>query len=316
MVILSSAKISEKHRKTLREHYPNATFIFCSNMDEAKHKIKHAEILITFGEDLSADIISQATNLKWIMVISAGIDQLPFEAINERGILVTNARGIHKVPMAEYAISMLLQVYRQEKQLIENEAAKKWDRSVRMKEITGKTILIAGTGAIGQEVARLAKAFRMKVYGVSRSGRDLEYFDKNFSQSKMETVLPEVDFVVSVLPSTPSTKGFFTYDHFKQMPNHAVFLNMGRGDAVRDDDIIRALQEGEIAHAVLDVFAEEPLPENDPRWTMENVTVTPHMSGISPHYQKRALEVFEENLKVYLQNRNDFVNRIDVTKGY
>ncbi|MFD2759605.1 D-2-hydroxyacid dehydrogenase [Lentibacillus juripiscarius] len=316
MVILSSAKISEKHRTRLREHYPDETFIFCANMDEAKQDIGRADIFITFGEDLTAELISEAVRLRWIMVLSAGIDRLPFAAIKERGILVTNARGIHKVPMAEYAISMLLQVVRQQKQLMKNEAEQTWDRSVRMQELTEKTLVIAGTGAIGQEVARLAKAFRMTVYGISRSGKAVENVDQNVTHDELERVLPEADAVVSVLPSTPETKEFFTFDEFRVMPNRAIFLNMGRGDAVRENDLIKALREKEIAHAVLDVFEEEPLPEGHPFWQMDNVTVTPHISGISPHYQRRALAIFEENLEMFNENRDDYVNKIDVTRGY
>ncbi|MFD1360701.1 D-2-hydroxyacid dehydrogenase [Lentibacillus salinarum] len=316
MNILFSAKISEKHQLKLRERFPDTTFTFLKNMDEASHDIDKATILVTYGEDLTAGLVEEATRLEWIMVLSAGMDKMPFEAIRDRGILVTNSRGIHKYPMAEYAISMLLQVYRQGKQLMENEAAGKWDRSVRLQEITGKTMLIAGAGAIGQEVARLAKAFRMTVYGISRSGQQLDYFDKNFTQDELEKVLPEVDAVVSVLPSTPETKAFFTDDHFRKMPNHAVFLNMGRGDVARDESILKAVREGAIAHAVLDVFDEEPLPADHPFWEEANIIVTPHLSGVSPHYQRRALDIFAQNLDTYLDGGSNYVNKIDLTRGY
>ncbi|QKY68269.1 D-2-hydroxyacid dehydrogenase [Lentibacillus sp. CBA3610] len=316
MITLFSAKISEKHQTRLRERYPDVTFIFCKNMDEAEQHIDKAGTLVTYGEDLTAGLIGWASQLKWIMVLSAGIDRMPFEAISTREILVTNARGIHKYPMAEYAFAMLLQVNRQAKQLMANETAKNWDRSVRMEELTGKTMLIAGTGAIGQEVARLAKAFRMTVYGVSRSGRPVGYFDWNVKQDDLENLLPEADYIVSVLPSTPETKGFFTTDDFRKMPSHAVFLNMGRGDAVSDETILNAVRKGEIVHAVLDVFEEEPLPEEHPFWTEENITVTPHLSGVSSHYQRRALDIFDQNLQIYLNNGTDYVNKIDVTRGY
>ncbi|MFD1040101.1 D-2-hydroxyacid dehydrogenase [Virgibacillus byunsanensis] len=316
MVILFSANISKKHQEKFTMKYPDHSFVFCKNMDEAKSHLKKAEILVTFGEDLTSELIDQATDLKWIMVISAGMDQMPFKSIQERGIIVTNAKGIHKIPMAEYAISMLLQVYRQEKVTLRNQQNSEWVRGVKMQEITGKTMLVAGTGAIGQEVARLAKAFQMKTYGVSRSGRSVEYFDENYTTDEMERVLPEVDFVVSILPSTPETKYLFNYNHFEKLPNHAVFLNMGRGDVVQSDDVLKAVQQGEIAHAVLDVFHEEPLPRDHPFWQEENVTVTPHLSGISPKYISRALDIFDKNLQTYKNNRDDYINEIDVTRGY
>lgn len=316
MDILFSAKISVSHKDELKQQFSGDSYIFCENTDEVEQNISHAEILVTYGDDLTEKWINQANRLKWIMVLSAGMDQMPFSAISKKDILVTNARGIHKVPMAEYAISSLLQVSRQTEQLIENQENQNWDRSVRMQEITGKTILIAGTGAIGQEVARLAKAFRMKTYGVSRSGKDAEFFDENVKTDQMETLLPEADFVVSVLPSTSETKSFFNEEHFKLLSKHAIFLNMGRGDAVASEVLLKAVQTKEITHAILDVFEEEPLPANHPFWHEDNVTVTPHLSGMSPQYQTRALEIFTDNLQTYKQNGTNFINKIDLSRGY
>lgn len=261
-MILFSGKISKKHHDRLKAGYPENYFMFCDNMNEAKAHLKEAEILVTYGSDLTPELIGKAENLKWIMVMSAGIDKMPVKEIAEKNIIVTNVKGIHKVPMAEYAISMLLQVYKQAKALIENEQESKWDPAVKMQEISGKTMLVLGTGAIGQEVARLAKAFNMKTIGVSRSGRPVTYFDENHSVADMKGILTQADIVVAVLPSTEETKGLFTFEHFELLPGHAVFLNMGRGDLVRSEDMLKALQEEQISHIVLDVFEEEPLPEN------------------------------------------------------
>lgn len=318
MNILFSANISKQLQKRLLKKYPEQSFVFCKKMKEAEKHLPNAEVLVTFGVDLDERLIQQAKQLKWIMVLSAGIDQMPFDAIRKQNIMITNVRGIHKVPMAEYAISMLLQVYRQEKVLMRQEQERIWDRSVKMKEITEKTILIAGTGAIGQEVARLAKAFRMTTYGISRSGKAVDYFDETYKVVKLDEVLSNspIDFVVSVLPSTKETRGLFTYDHFRKMPQHTVFLNMGRGDVVKGDDILKAVQNNEIAHAVLDVFEQEPLPEDHPFWREERITVTPHLSGISPQYHPRAIEIFEQNLDTYINEKNCYMNKIDLTKGY
>lgn len=315
-VILFSAKLASKHQERLKANYPKQTFMFCDSMDQAQPYLSQAEILVTYGGDLTDQMIEGSVNLKWIMVMSAGLDRLPLRAIQEKGILVTNARGIHKVPMAEYAISMLLQVYRQAKQLYQSESSKVWEPGTHMQEISGKTMVIAGTGAIGQEVARLAKAFQMKTWGVSRSGKPVEYFDESYKTDHLNEILPHADFVVSVLPSTKETRGLFTYEHFQQLPNHAVFLNMGRGDVVRGGDLLKAIQEKEIAHAVLDVFKEEPLPADHAFWQEENVTVTPHLSGHSAHYMRRALEIFELNMQVYLADGKDYVNKIDPSRGY
>src|SRR5690606_3610136 len=121
LVILFSAKISDKHKEAMQTKYPNARFIFTEGMMDAEKYLEQANVLVTYGEDLTDSKLEKATNLKWIMVLSAGVEQLPFKQIQDREILVTNSKGIHKTQMAEYTISMMLQVYRQEKQLMENE---------------------------------------------------------------------------------------------------------------------------------------------------------------------------------------------------
>jgi phosphoglycerate dehydrogenase-like enzyme len=315
LVILFSAKLAVKHQQILNSTYPNHTFIFCEDMMEADNYLDQATVFVTYGEDMNEDTIAKAPNLKWIMVLSAGVERLPFQAIEARNILVTNSRGIHKIQMAEYTISMLLQVYRQEKEVIENEKQSIWGK-VPVQEITGRTMLVLGTGAIGQEVARLAKAFRMKTIGFSRSGRAAESFDEVYQINHLVQKLPEADFVVSVLPSTNETKYLLQAEHFKQMKNDAVFVNIGRGDVVASDIILRAVQEKEIAHAVLDVFEQEPLPAEHPFWKEPNITVTPHISGKSPEYLPRALSVFRENLHKFLQAEADFINIVSTARGY
>lgn len=316
MIILSSGEIPYNMQKHLKNTYRSAKFYFCDNMEEAQEHLSNAEILVTYGEDLDAELIKQAEKLKWIMVLSAGMDIMPFDEIKKRNILVTNARGIHKIPMAEYAFSMLLQVSRQTKKLIKLEEEHKWDRSVPMQEIYGKTLVVVGTGAIGQEVARLAKAFRMKTIGVSKSGSTKQFFDEVYKGKDLNFILRGADFVVSVLPSTKETKYLFDHEHFQRMPKQAVFLNMGRGDAVNENALLDAIQNKEIAHAVLDVVEQEPLPAEHPFWANECITVTPHLSGISPEYLPRAIEIFETNLDKYLNGEKDYMNEIDPRKGY
>lgn len=315
-MILSSAKIRRDIRNKLSEKFPDETFIFCNGMNEAEEHLLTAEILITYGEDLTDELIEKAANLKWIMVISAGLDRMPFEAIRKKGILVTNARGIHKTPMAEYTIAMMLQVARQTKVLIAHEQERIWDRRVKMTEISGKTIGILGTGAIGCEIARLAKAFHMRTLGFNRSGHQADFIDEIYGKETLSELLKESDFLISVLPATPETYNFLTMDHFRQMKASSVFINIGRGTTINEEDLLKALKDGMIAHAVLDVFKNEPLHFDHPFWKMENVTVTPHLSGISPQYQERAITLFEENLKKYRNGEQNFINIIPLERGY
>jgi len=317
MNILMSGHLAEDLQEQLTKDFPSIHFTFCENNDDAKKHAPTANVLVTYGGQLDREIIAKAKKLEWVMVLSAGVDPIPADLVEERNILVTNVRGIHKISMSEYAISMLLQVYRQEKELFKQETNKVWDKkAIQVNEITGKSMLVLGTGAIGQEVARLAKAFQMTTYGVSRSGRDVEYFDQCYEITALNQLLPKVDFVVAVLPSTKETTGLLTYEHFKLMQKHAIFLNMGRGDLATSENILQAVRKGEIAHAVLDVTEEEPLPEDHPLWAEENITITPHISGSSPYYQQRAIKIFKHNLEVFLGKNDQYINEVNISRGY
>ncbi len=316
MFIVSSAKIRSRIKDQLTKDYPDIQWQFCQNIEETTPYLPKAEILLTYGEDLKPESIHSATNLKWIHVLSAGLDKMPFQIIKERDILVTNARGIHQVPMAEYTIGMMLQITRNLALIQLNQKDKVWNRRVKMEELHGKTIGVLGAGAIGSEIARLSKAFRMKTIGVNRSGSPAEHFDETIKISELDSLLQEVDFLVSVLPRTEETYHLLKKEHFEQMQEHAVFINIGRGTTVDQAGLIEAMYENQIAHAVLDVMEEEPLPEDSVLWEMENVTVTPHISGITPQYQDRAFEQFLNNLRVYQSGKGDYMNKIDVNRGY
>ena len=316
MFVLTSAKIRRDLREKLVEANPSITYQFCESMEEAEEFLPKADVLLTHGNGLDEQKIEEAVNLKWIMILSAGVDGLPFNKIEEKGIIVTNVRGIHKTQMGEYAISMLLQVCRQAKILIDQERSHDWGRKLNITEISGKTMMVVGTGAIGQEVARLAKAFRMHTIGVSSSGQPKEYLDEVYKAGEGMEKVEEADFIVSVLPSTSDTKDFFKKEHFEQMKSTAIFLNMGRGDVVSSTVLLNALQNREIYHAVLDVFDQEPLPAAHPFWEMPNVTITPHISGMSPEYQPRAIAIYEQNLEAFLNGNQGYINLVDPRKGY
>lgn len=317
MKVVSSAKLKTKLKEKLITKYPQLEFCFLKDMDEAIDDLQNADVLITYGEDLTDEIISSAKRLKWIMVISAGLDRMPFKAIKQKGILVTNAKGIHKIPMAEYTMAMILQVARQTKQLIWNEQNHIWDRTVPMMEIEEKTLGIIGAGAIGTQIAKYAKVFNMKTIGFNRSGQKVEAFDEMVTMNNIRDLLQKSDFIVSVLPSTPETDGMINKEVINQMKDNVVFINIGRGRNVVENDLITGIESGKIAHAVLDVFAIEPLPAEHPFWDMKKVTITPHLSGISAEYQPRAIKIFEENLKIFLgSSKSDYINVIDLDKGY
>ncbi len=316
MRIVSSVFPKEIIQEEIKSEFPEIQFEFYKGMKDAEKAFYECEVFLTYGDDLTVNHIQKNNHLKWIMQMSAGLEELPLKAIEERGIMITNARGIHKIPMAEYTLGTMLQWVKQTRALLENEQEENWDRKIRMEELFEKTVLILGVGAIGGEIARLAKAFRMKTIGVNRSGNGVGNIDELYLTEQMMDALPKADFIVSILPSTPETKHLLTKDHFVAMKNTAVFINIGRGDLVDESLLLHALEKNEIAHAFLDVFEKEPLVKDHPFWKMKNVTVTPHLSSVTQNYLPRALEIFKHNLNTYLNKTGDYMNIIDLKKGY
>ena len=317
MKILSSAKISPKHQERLKEKFPQGDFYFFDNMKEAVKEIDNAEVLVTYGVDVTDDLIDQAKKLKWIQVISAGIDQLPFEKLQERGVIVTNAKGIHHIQMAEYTMAVILQLARKINELQKNQEIRKWDQTVRTSEIYGTTLGIIGYGSIGAGIAEKAKVFGMKVIGLNTDGRPAKHVDQMVNPKQIELLLRESDYVVLIVPLTEDTYHLIGKKELKAMKDTAYLINIARGQVVDDEALINALQNKEIAGAALDVFVEEPLPVDHPYWGLENVILTPHMSGKSPNYMQRALEIFEENLEKYQNNEtSQLLNFINLIKKY
>lgn len=316
MKIVSSILPEEQIQDELKKEFPNIHFKFYKGMDKAKEDFYDADVFITYGEDLTAEHVRNAKNLKWIMVMSAGLERMPFNVCIEKNILVTNAKGIHKVPMAEYTIGMMLQFEKRMKEMWKNEESEQWNRRLPFGELYGKILLVLGVGAIGGEVSRLAKAFQMNVLGVNRSGKVADFVDEVYQFNQINDILPKADYIVSVLPSTKETKHLLTEKHFRLMKNTAVFINIGRGDLVEEKVLLQAMEQNEIAHAFLDVFYDEPLKKGHRFWKMDNITVTPHISSITKNYLPRAFFIFKHNLHTYINHKADFINVIDLTRGY
>lgn len=316
MKVVSSAKMSEKHQIDLINSFPEANFYFFDDINQALNELKDSNILITYGEDLTEEIIDSCEQLKWIQIISAGIDKIPFAKLEERGITVANARGIHATPMSEYIFATILQLARKTNEIYLNQLNKKWDRSIRVSEIKGRTLGILGLGAIGSEIARLGKAFGMNVIGMNSDGREVENVDVIYQPSDINELLNNSDYIVVVLPLTKDTYHFIAEEELKSIRNSSYLLNIGRGDVIDEQALIQALENNEIAGAVLDVFSEEPLPASHPFWTLDNCIVTPHLSGRSQMYMERSLEIFKYNMKLFQDGQPQLKNLIDLSKGY
>ena len=308
---------TKEQLQTLKELAPDYKLIKGWEMDEKEIPLKSVEIIYGWTGQRSEELLTDDKHtLKWVQGKAAGVDFLDLEKLERNKILLTNGSGIHSIPIAESVFGMLLAHARGIQQAVKNQQTKTWDQVNKLMELHGKTIMIVGTGKIGVEIGRLAKAFNMKTIGVNRSGRDVDYMDQLIKQPELKEQVKQADIVVNILPHTDQTHYFFNEDIFSQMKEGTLFINVGRGPTVKTDDLIKALDNGKLAFAGLDVFETEPLPENSELWGREDVLITPHITGIAEHFKKRLFAIFEENLKAYLAGEDLPRNLIDYDQQY
>ena len=232
--------------------------------------------------------IERFTSLRVIQLTSAGLDRVPLDDIRARGIELHNAARVYSVPMAEFAVCGILQLYKQSRFFAANQAQHKWEKHRGLLEISGKRVCILGCGDVGREIAKRLKAFGCHITGVNRTVRVLPDFDEVLPLDKLADAAAACDIL------TPETRGIVSEEIFGRLHDGAIFVNVARG-ALTDEAALTAWLQGG-GCAVLDVFAEEPLPESSPLWDMENVVLTPHNSFVGEGNQARLWETIKENL--------------------
>lgn len=238
--------------------------------------------------------IENFTNLRLIQLTSAGLDRVPLDYIRAHGIELHNAAGVYSVPMAEFAVCGILQLYKQSRFFAANQAQHKWEKHRGLLEISGKRVCILGCGDVGREIAKRLKAFGCHIIGVNRTVRVLPDFDEVFPLDKLAETAAACDILVCCIALTPETCGIVGKEIFDRLHDGAVFVNVARGALADEAALTKWLQSG--GRAVLDVFKEEPLPETSPLWDMENVILTPHNSFVGEGNRARLWETIKENL--------------------
>lgn len=246
--------------------------------------------------------IQSFKNLKFIQLLSAGLDRVPLDYIKGNNIVLKNARGVYSRPMAEFAVCGVLQLYKQSKFYYQNSQNQIWQKNRSMLELSNKKVCIIGAGSVGQETARLFGAFTDEIYGVDLYPNESAFFKKVFSLEKIDELLAISDIVILTLPLTEQTRGMFNRDRFEKMKNDAVIVNIARGGIIDENALADALQ-AKLYGAVLDVFCEEPLTQENALWGKNNIILTPHVSFLSDKNDTRIWELISENLKVFVDER-------------
>lgn len=276
----------------------------CRDKETALKYMPEAEIVITVGGGnfalpMDEDLVKAADKLKWVFSISAGVEKLPIEELKSRGVIINNTSGVHAGAIAEYVLGGLLMMSHHFHKYYKDQLQGVWGNAHSGENLEGKTMCIIGAGNIGREIGKKAKAFDMNVIGLKRTPEALRYFDQVLPMDKLEETLGIADYVVLVTPLTEETYHLMNESRFQLMKSSGVFVNVSRGDTVEEGALIRALQNKRIAGAVLDVFHEEPLADNSPLWSLDNVIITPHTSGISKNTTKRIIDIFQNSYNCY-----------------
>ena len=278
--------------------------------------LSKAQVLLTNQLEINQGDLERMKNLQWIQCVFSGINHFPLGYLKNRGIILTNARGVHRIQMSEFIVSLLLSIVRKSYHYTKAQLNRKWD-PLKTDELHGKTIGFIGVGAVARETARKLRVFDVRILGVKNKVEDVEYFDEIYGTERLDEVLEKSDFVITLVPLNEETKGMIGEKQFRRMKETAWFINVARGPVVDEKALIKALEEGRIAGAGLDVFEKEPLPEDSPIWDLENVILTPHVAGPTPHYMDRLMDLFIDNLEAFVSgNRDKMVNIIDYDRQY
>ena len=306
--------------EAIRKRWPEMQVLHLPNYDGLPKELPDTDIFV--GYSLRAEQLKAASKLKWIHSTAAGVAQLMYPELRDSGILVTNPSGIFSVPMAEHTMGLLLALARNFPDSVRHQdhahwsQQELWDKPQHLTEINAKVLLIVGYGSIGREVAKRARAFEMRVWGVTRSGEgDRTHAEKIFAAAKLREALPEADYVLIAAPETAETRHLMGATEIAKMKRGARLINVGRGSLLDEAALLRALESGALGGAAIDVAKLEPLPAESPLWKVPNLLITPHTSGVSDRLWDRQAGVLLELLERWFDGRELF-NRVDFARGY
>jgi len=253
-------------------------------------------------------------NLKWVQACSSGVGHILELGLFSEDVHLTNAAGVHAAALSESVMAAILFHTKLLGERIENQRQRRW-QELHCSELTAQTLLIIGTGKIGCEAAKRARAFGMRILGLRRSGDPHDSFDQMYGAPGLQEALAQADFVLIACPLTSETKRMIAATEFSVMKPNAYLINVARGKIIDESALLNAVVSGQIGGAFLDAFAEEPLPDEHPFWATPGITLTPHDSHSSPLIGDNIVSLFTDNLRRQIAG-DPLINQIDYQKGY
>jgi phosphoglycerate dehydrogenase-like enzyme len=335
MKIVSTVALEPAHRERLSATLPQVQIVdqACRSNEEIAALIGDGcDVMLTFR--IPDDLLRRAPTLRWVQLLSAGADHALGGGLRGAPISITNASGVHSVPIAEYTMASMLAWGHRLHVTMRAQSKHEWSRRAvfmnSVEELRGRTLGVVGYGSIGRETARLAAAFGMKVLALKRDPaerRDPGWSpagigdpdgaipEKWYGPEQRRELLAASDFVTVTLPLTDATRKFIGAEEIAAMKPHAYIVNIGRGAVIDETALTQALKDKKIGGAGLDVFEREPLPAESALWDVENAILTPHISGDYRGYMDAACELFAENLHRFAAG-NPLLNQVDPALGY
>lgn len=312
MNVLIYHRRADEYLRLIRERLPDLAVIVEDRADALAEQIRHAEVLL--GWQFPLEALHAGRRLRWIQLTSAGVEHLLPAREQLRHVVVTNARGIHAALVADYTLGVMVMLQWNFLRLLREQETRQW-RHRYTEPLASKTLGVVGVGAIGAEIARRGASFGMTVVGLRRTPAPVEGVSRMFGPDQLLEMLSLCDFVVLVVPATPETQRMVGERELRAMKRTAYLINIARGSVLDEPAFVRALRDGWIAGAALDVFEREPLPIDSPLWAMDNVIITPHIAGEPAEYARRVVDIFAENVRRWRAGE-PLQNVVDFAKGY
>ena len=317
MKIVSTLHLAEQYKDMLSQEFPEYQIKHIDRLEDLDEKdLQKVEILFCFGHEMKEELGANMNSLRWVHSGQAGIDAMPKALLADKGVFVTNSRGVNSVTIAEYVICMLLNLEHNIYCFYDAYRKKTWDRETRLDEVSGKTMGILGLGKVGREIAKRASAFNIKVLGMDITEVESPFIDEQYLPSQLSDLLERCDYVVICLPLTKETYHIFDKEVLQRMKEGAVLINVGRGPIVDTEALIESLESKKLRAAILDVLEEEPLASDSKLWNVDNLMITPHIAGSrQASYLPRMVRILCDNLRKYPDFKK-MDNPVNIEKGF
>ena len=313
--VLVLLPVEARHKEKLEAAGAGCCFAYSNPDTVTVGQIQAANIILGLP---MADMLKASKNLEWLQLASAGTDPYIVPGVLDPKTVLTNATGAYSKAVSEHAFALTLMLTKKLHLYRDEQRQKNWSDHGPVSSLSNSTVVVVGLGDIGRAYARLVKAMGAYVIGVKRRGGNCpEYVDELVMTQDLDSVLPRADVIMSILPNTAETRYLYTDTRFDLMKDSAVFINCGRGNAVSAEVLYRALSEHKIAAAGVDVTELEPLPVDSPLWGLENLVITPHISGgfHLPETFERIVDIAAGNLSAFLAGK-ELRNVVDFATGY